>query len=247
MRDAPGDARSSPRFYSAGVELRLCRNRRFPVISRPWKCQSALSSCEGQHAEPVTGVAGIEIPSTIQSFWPAWGLMSYSELACPASGAIAMLSQKRSALIPSLGRFSFWCLAGVCLTMAGLAAARWAERLGEASGHFPCWQGPPLQPSPTAALAPLMGNHITGMGGSYVLLMIAFYVDNGKQLPIWKDLPPFSYWLVPARPDQHSTHPPRPIMASPCWSAEMPPNQERTFELTRHTNFRWNSVNWFTS
>ena len=35
------------------------------------------------------------------------------------------------------------------------------------------------------------------MGLSYVLMLIAFYVDNGKQLPLWKDLPDFTYWLVP--------------------------------------------------
>ena len=39
--------------------------------------------------------------------------------------------------------------------------------------------------------------HITGMGFSYVLLLIAFYVDNGKQLPVWKDLPHVIYWLLP--------------------------------------------------
>jgi len=25
-----------------------------------------------------------------------------------------------------------------------------------------------------------------------------FYVDNGKGLPLWKELPPISYWLLPA-------------------------------------------------
>jgi hypothetical protein len=35
------------------------------------------------------------------------------------------------------------------------------------------------------------------MGTSYVLLLVAFYVDNGTQLPIWKDLPHFTYWLLP--------------------------------------------------
>jgi hypothetical protein len=40
--------------------------------------------------------------------------------------------------------------------------------------------------------------HITGMGSSYVLLLIAFYVDNGKSLPLWKELPPTAYWLLPA-------------------------------------------------
>ena len=40
--------------------------------------------------------------------------------------------------------------------------------------------------------------HISGMGASYVLLLIAFYVDNGKNLPLWKELPPIAYWLLPA-------------------------------------------------
>ena len=39
--------------------------------------------------------------------------------------------------------------------------------------------------------------HIAGMGSSYVLMLIAFYVDNGKQLPLWRDLPHFTYWLLP--------------------------------------------------
>ena len=38
---------------------------------------------------------------------------------------------------------------------------------------------------------------MTGMSLSYVLMLIAFYVDNGKQLPVWKDLPHFMYWLLP--------------------------------------------------
>jgi hypothetical protein len=28
-------------------------------------------------------------------------------------------------------------------------------------------------------------------------MLIAFYVDNGKQLPLWKDMPHFTYWLLP--------------------------------------------------
>jgi hypothetical protein len=37
-----------------------------------------------------------------------------------------------------------------------------------------------------------------GMGASYILLLTAFYVDNGKNLPLWKDLPSISYWTFPA-------------------------------------------------
>jgi hypothetical protein len=39
--------------------------------------------------------------------------------------------------------------------------------------------------------------HIAGMGLSYILMLVAFYVDNGKQLPLWKDLPHVVYWLIP--------------------------------------------------
>jgi hypothetical protein len=35
------------------------------------------------------------------------------------------------------------------------------------------------------------------MSISYVFMLIAFYVDNAKQLPIWRDLPHFTYWLLP--------------------------------------------------
>jgi hypothetical protein len=36
------------------------------------------------------------------------------------------------------------------------------------------------------------------MGSSYLLMLTAFYVDNGKNLPLWRDLPPIAYWTVPA-------------------------------------------------
>jgi len=40
--------------------------------------------------------------------------------------------------------------------------------------------------------------HMTGMGISYIFLLTAFYVDNGKFLPIWKNFYPIVYWLLPA-------------------------------------------------
>ena len=40
--------------------------------------------------------------------------------------------------------------------------------------------------------------HIVGMGASYIALLTAFYVDNGKNLPIWKDLPHVAYWTLPS-------------------------------------------------
>ncbi len=36
------------------------------------------------------------------------------------------------------------------------------------------------------------------MGGSYTVLLTAFYVDNGKNLPLWDRLSTAAYWLLPA-------------------------------------------------
>src|SRR6266542_2702289 len=40
--------------------------------------------------------------------------------------------------------------------------------------------------------------YFAAMGGSYVAMLTAFYVDNGKQLPVWDRLPSIAYWLLPA-------------------------------------------------
>jgi hypothetical protein len=42
------------------------------------------------------------------------------------------------------------------------------------------------------------GLHLVGMSASYILLLTAFYVDNGKHLPVWKSLPHLAYWLLPS-------------------------------------------------
>jgi hypothetical protein len=39
--------------------------------------------------------------------------------------------------------------------------------------------------------------HIAGMGLSYILMLTAFYIDNGKHLPLWKELPQIAFWLLP--------------------------------------------------
>jgi hypothetical protein len=40
--------------------------------------------------------------------------------------------------------------------------------------------------------------HMVGMGLSYILLLTAFYVDNGPFLPLWRSLPVLAYWLGPS-------------------------------------------------
>ena len=39
--------------------------------------------------------------------------------------------------------------------------------------------------------------HTVAMSGSYVVMLTAFYVDNGPRLPLWDLLPPPVFWLLP--------------------------------------------------
>ena len=43
-----------------------------------------------------------------------------------------------------------------------------------------------------------IGLRLVGMSASYILLLTAFYVDNGKNVPLWRTLPPLAYWLLPS-------------------------------------------------
>jgi hypothetical protein len=146
-----------------------------------------------------TNLVGIVIPSTNPVFLTVVAVHILLGLACTVTGAMAMLSQKRAGRHPRYGTIYFWCLAGVFLTETSLAVARWAEdyhlfilgALSLAAAYF----GREARRHRWRHWARL---HITGMGASYVLLLIAFYVDNGKSLPLWKELPPIAYWLLPA-------------------------------------------------
>jgi len=146
-----------------------------------------------------TVVAGIEVPSTSVVFLTMVGIHVLLGLVCVVAGAVAMLSPKRNGRHPLFGTVYFWCLSAVFASAASLAAVRWAEDyhlfiLGALSftaaviGHtarrryWPKW----------------VRLHITGMGLSYILLLTAFYVDNGKNLPLWKELPPLAFWLLPS-------------------------------------------------
>ena len=146
-----------------------------------------------------TIVAGIEIPSTDPFFLAVvLGVHIPLGLACVATGAIAMLSRKRRGRHSRLGTSYFWCLLALSASTTLLSLMRWVDNyhlfvLGTLS--FTCaWLGRTALRRRWRSWVRL---HIAGMGLSYILMLVAFYVDNGKQLPLWKDLPHFMYWLVP--------------------------------------------------
>ncbi len=144
-------------------------------------------------------VAGIEIPSGDPAFLAVVAVHVLFGLAGTITGATAMLSPKRSGRHPWVGTIYYWCLTGVFVTAGALAVVRWAEdyhlvilgTLAFAAAHLG-------RMARRRRWSNWVRLHITGMGTSYIFLLTAFYVDNGKNLPVWSDLPPVAYWLVPA-------------------------------------------------
>jgi hypothetical protein len=146
-----------------------------------------------------TSVLGIEIPSTDPLLVGVIVLVHIPlGVVSVVAGVFAMLSRKRRGPHSTAGNVYFWCLAALFASTALLSAMRWTENvhlftLG-ALALGSAWAG-------RTALRKRWTNwvrlHIAGMGFSYVLMLIAFYVDNGKQLPLWKDLPHFTYRLIP--------------------------------------------------
>jgi hypothetical protein len=144
-------------------------------------------------------VAGIQIPSRDPVFLTVVAMHVLLGLVCTITGIVAMLSVKRPGRHPLFGSVYYWCLMGVFVTAGSLAAVRWSEDyhlfiLGTLA-FAAAYLGRRARRKRWSNWAKL---HISGMGTSYVLLLTAFYVDNGKSLPVWRELSPVAYWAIPA-------------------------------------------------
>jgi hypothetical protein len=145
-----------------------------------------------------TVVGGFVVPSGNPLFLAVVAVHVLAGLTCVVAGAVAMLVPKRRGRHSSAGVLYYRALIVVALTMGGLALARWSDDahlfiLGCAS-FGAAFVG---RRSVTRGGLHRFRNHLLGMGTSYVLVLVAFYVDNGKQLPLWRSLPHFMYWLIP--------------------------------------------------
>jgi hypothetical protein len=144
-------------------------------------------------------VLGIPIPSSSPIFLSIVAVHVVAGLVCTIAGIGAMVTPKRAGRHPAAGTVYYWSLVVVFLTMAALSILRWPHNthlfvLGILSfgagtigrkARRRLWRG-------------WLRLHITGMAISYILLLTAFYVDNGPNLPLWRSLPPLAYWLLPS-------------------------------------------------
>jgi hypothetical protein len=149
--------------------------------------------------EGTTILGGFTIPSTDPLFLFIVAVHVPLGVISVVAGLIAMLSAKAPGRHPRFGTIYFWLLAAIFVSATALSLMRWAYTyhlfiLGALS-FIAAVIGR------TARRRRWMGwkrLHIAAMGSSYVLLLTAFYVDNGKQLPLWRDLPTWTYWTLPA-------------------------------------------------
>jgi hypothetical protein len=144
-------------------------------------------------------ILGIPIPSSSPLFLSIVAVHVAAGLVCTIAGIGAMLTPKRAGRHPGAGGVYYWSLVVVFLTMAALSILRWphnthlfvlgilsfgAGTIGRTARRR-LWRG-------------WLRLHITGMAVSYILLLTAFYVDNGPHLPLWRSLPPLAFWLLPS-------------------------------------------------
>jgi len=144
-----------------------------------------------------TTFAGIVVPSTSPLFLAGVAAHVAAAIVSVVAGAVAMLSRKGRGRHSRFGSLYVYSLGVVVVTAAGLALVRWSEdyqlfALALLAFAAAAWGRGRIRASP-----PAYRGHIAGMGLSYVVMLTAFYVDNGKQLPVWKALPTIAYWLAP--------------------------------------------------
>ncbi len=144
-------------------------------------------------------IFGLPIPDAGPIFLSALVVHIACGLTAVTSGALAASAKKRPGRHPRAGHVYLWALGGIFVTATIMAAIRWRE-----DAHL-------FAIAVAAFGLGLYGyrarrrhrrgwpvHHGIGLGGSYIALLTGFYVDNGPFLPLWNQLPHWTYWLLPS-------------------------------------------------
>lgn len=147
-------------------------------------------------SEDIAALFGIPIPSNALIFLDTVIVHIAFGLVAVVAGIVAMLSAKGAGPHRWTGAIYFWSLGGLFVTMSLLSFLRWRE-----DRHL-------FVLGALAFAAVLLGRyairgrcprlHLGSMATSYVLMLTAFYVDNGPNLPLWRNLPHIAYWTIPS-------------------------------------------------
>jgi len=144
-------------------------------------------------------VLGIPIPSSSPLFLSIVAIHVLAGLVCTVAGIVAMLTPKCAGRHPSAGTVYYWSLVVVFLSMTALSILRWPHNTHLfVLGILSFGAGVVGRRARRRLWRRWLPVHITGMAVSYILLLTAFYVDNGPHLPLWRSLPPLALWVLPS-------------------------------------------------
>lgn len=143
-------------------------------------------------------ILGTQVGSTTPIFLAFLAVHVLAGLTAVASGAAAALSRKGSHRHIRAGRWFHRAITVVFATAVALGALRWRQ------DYHLVIIGAVAFGAATAGVMhrrmrrPGDAGHIAGMGGAYIAMLTAFYVDNGPHLPLWDRLPPITFWFLPS-------------------------------------------------
>lgn len=143
-----------------------------------------------------TVVFGVPVPSNDPIFLTLVAIHVIFGLSAVVTGAAAMLSPKGRGRHSQFATIYFWSLFGVFATMTTLSILRWAEDYPLFVLGLLAFASAYAGRAAIRAARPRL--HLSGMAASYILMLTAFYVDNGKNLPLWRQLPQIAFWFIPA-------------------------------------------------
>lgn len=119
-------------------------------------------------------------------------------LVAVGTGATAMLARKGPGRHPRSGIVYLGALAAVVATASCIVIARPHTAYLLIPGAVAVVGAGVGYAARRVRWAGWLRHHILGMATSYTAMLTAFYVDNGPQLPLWRELPPSSFWFLPS-------------------------------------------------
>lgn len=143
-------------------------------------------------------IDGIIIPDNSPLFLTLIAIHVLAALVCIVAALFAIFTKKTDKLHPKFGTIYFWSMLIVFITSIAVSVIRWPLdnhllALGSLSFGF-AFTGRMAQRNKWKYR---MRWHLICMTMSFIILLTAFYVDNGKNLPLWKLLPELFYWIIP--------------------------------------------------
>ena len=150
-------------------------------------------------SEKETVLFGIPIPSDNKVFLTIIVIHIVLGMMCVVSGLVAMLSSKYHPTHPKAGKVYFAGIVLIFISVVPLSIMRWPHNnnlliLGTLS-FMSAYTGKKLANFKSPKRSRL---HTVCMGLSYIFLLTAFYVDNGKNLPFWRQFSTMFFYIFPA-------------------------------------------------